>query len=142
MNLATVIQPHPALKYLPNAGWCDWQFHNLLEHGECIEFNKIPAPFDPIVEIVSSYKYIRLQTAMWEARTDGGRLFVASFNFQMDDPAAVALLDGMLEYCQSSLFQPRSTISITDTLTPVLQGVQFKSLRGNDGNFYPGKSIF
>lgn len=142
MNLATVIKPHPALKYLPNTGWCDWQFQHLLERGECVEFSKIPAPFDPIVEIVSSYKYIRLQAAMWEARTEGGRLFVASFNLQMDDPAAVALLDGIVEHVQGEQFRPASEISIAGTLRPVLQGVQFKSLRGNDGNFYPGKSLF
>ena len=141
MNLATVIKPHPALKYLPHAGWCDWQFQNLLEGGECIEFNKIPAPFDPIVEIVSSYKYIRLQAAMWEARTEGGRLCVASFNFRLDDPAAVALLDGLIEYVQGGQFQPGNTISIADVLTPVLKGVHFKSLRGNDGNYYPGGSL-
>lgn len=142
MNLATVIASHPALKYLPHAGWCDWQFQNLLEGGACIEFNKIPATFDPIVEIVSSYKYIRLQAAMWEARTEGGRLFVASFNFVLHDPAAVALLDGIVEHVQSDGFQPRTMISIADTLRPVLRGMQFKSLRGNDGNFYPGNSLF
>ncbi len=87
-------------------------------------------------------KYIRLQAAMWEARTKGGRLFVAAFNFRLDDPAAVALLDGMVEYVQSDGFQPRSTVSIADTLTPVLRGVQFKGLRGNDGNYYPGNSLY
>src|SRR5690606_29984745 len=67
MNLATVIQDHPSLKYVPHDGWCDWQFQQLLERGECVAFNNLPVEFDPIVEVVSSYKYIRLQGAMWEA---------------------------------------------------------------------------
>lgn len=141
MNLATVIKDHPSLKYLPHEGWCDYQFQQLLENGSCVEFNKIPATFDPIVEVVSSYKYIRLQAAMWEAQTEGGRLMVAGFHFDMGDPASVALLDGILQYVQSSEFKPESTISIEETLKPVLEGIEFKSLKGNDGNYY-GTSLF
>jgi len=122
MNLATVINDHPSLKYLPHEGWCDLQFQKLLEHGTCVEFNKIPATFDPIVEVVSSYKYIRLQAAMWEAQTEGGRLMVAGFNFDLNDPASVALLDGLFEYVQSGEFKPQSEISIEKTLTPVRKG--------------------
>jgi hypothetical protein len=79
---------------------------------------------------------------MWEARTEGGRLFVASFNFKMDDPVTVALLDGLAEYVESEQFQPKSTISTSRTLTPLLEGIQFTGLKGNDGNFYSGKSLF
>ncbi|MBN2133375.1 MAG: hypothetical protein JW741_28005, partial [Sedimentisphaerales bacterium] len=140
MNLATVVKDHAALKYLPHAGWCDWQFRQLIEGGDCIEFNKLPAVFDPIVEVVSSYKYIRLQSAMWEAKTEGGRIFAASFNLDLDDPATKALLDGILEYVQSPAFRPVVGMSIEHVIKPVLEGVQFKSLRGNDGNYYSGMS--
>lgn len=142
MNLATVIKDHPALKYVPNEGWCDWQFSKLLENGKCVEFNKVPVEFDPIVEVVSSYKYIRLQSAMWEARTEGGRIFTVSFNLDMDDPATVAVMDGVLEYVQGDAFRPGITMSIDRVIRPLLKGVQFKSLKGNDGNFYAGMSPF
>ncbi len=142
MNLATVIAEHPSLKYLPHEGWCDWQFQRLLEDGACVEFNKFPADFDPIVEVVSSYKYIRLQSAMWEAQTEGGRLFVVAFNLDTEDPAAQALLDGVIEYVQGDAFQPKVVVSIERVIKPLLAGVPFKSLRGNDGNYYPGMSLF
>lgn len=142
MNLATVIKKHPSLEYMPHEGWCDWQFSKLLEYGKCVEFNKVPVEFDPIVEVVSSYKYIRLQAAMWEARTEGGRLFAVSFNLDLDDPATTALMDGVLKYVQGDRFQPRTIISIDGVIRPLLKGVQFKSLRGNDGNYYPGMSPF
>ncbi|MCA9439458.1 MAG: hypothetical protein KC964_01530 [Candidatus Omnitrophica bacterium] len=142
MNLATVINKHPALKYVPHAGWCDWQFQQLLENGECIEFNKFPVEFNPIVEVVSSYKYIRLQSAMWEAQTEGGRIFVCSFNLDMDDPTTTALLDGIVEYVQSDAFQPKVRLSISEVVKPLLAGIEFKSLKGNDGNFYSGMSPF
>ena len=79
---------------------------------------------------------------MWEARTEGGRLCAASLNFRLDDPAAVALLDGLIEHVQSDQFRPNSAVSISQALIPVLNGVQFKSLRGNDGNYYPGGSLY
>lgn len=122
MNLATVVNNHPSLRHLPHEGWCDWQFQGLLENGACVEFNTIPAEFHPIVEIVSSYKYIRLQAAMWEARTEPGRVFAASFHFDMEDPAAVALLDGIFEYVQSDHFDPGTTISAERVLRPLLAG--------------------
>jgi len=142
MNLATVIKEHSTLKYVPHEGWCDWQFGKLLEYGKCVEFNKFPVEFDPIVEVVSSYKYIRLQSAMWEARTEGGRIFTVSFNLDMDDPATVALMDGVLEYVQGAAFQPEIRMSVEEVIRPLLEGVQFKSLKGNDGNFYAGMSPF
>jgi len=142
MNLATVVKRHPALNYVPHEGWCDWQFSKLLEYGKCVEFNKFPVDFDPIVEVVSSYKYIRLQAAMWEARTEGGRLFVVSFNLDLDDPATAALMDGVLEYVQGDGFRPATRISIGEVIRPLLEGIQFKSLKGNDGNFYAGMSPF
>ncbi len=142
MNLATVIKEHPAFKYLPHEGWCDWQFSKLLEYGKCAEFNKFPVTFDPIVEVVSSYKYIRLQSAMWEAQTKGGRIFTVSFNLDMDDPATVALMDGVLEYVQGDAFQPAIRMSVEEVIRPLLEGVRFKSLKGNDGNFYAGMSPF
>ena len=142
MNFATVINQHPALKYVPHEGWCDWQFSKLLENGKCVEFNKFPVEFDPIVEVVSSYKYIRLQSAMWEAQTEGGRIFTVSFNPDMDDPATIALMDGVLEYVQGDAFRPVISMSVEEVIRPLLEGVQFKSLKGNDGNFYAGMSPF
>ncbi len=142
MNFATVIKEHPALKHVPHEGWCDWQFSRLLESGKCVEFNKFPVEFDPIVEVVSSYKYIRLQASMWEARTDGGRIFTVSFNLEMDDPATVALMDGVLEYVQSDAFRPEISMSVDEVIKPLLEGNQFKSLKGNGVNFYAGKSLF
>ncbi len=133
--------PHVTLRYLPHEGWCDWQFQNLLEFGHAIAFNQLPVAFDPIVEVVSSYKYIRLQAALWEATTEGGRILGASFNFCMDDPAALALLDGMFSYVQGDAFKPTVEMPLETVIQPVLDGIQFRSLRGNDGNFYEGMSI-
>ena len=79
---------------------------------------------------------------MWEARTEGGRLFATSFNLNMEDPATLALFDGIVEYVQSEAFQPSATMSIESVLRPLLEGIPFKALRGNDGNWYGGMTVF
>ena len=113
MDFATVVNKHPVFKYLPNNGWCDWQFKKLLDGGSCVIFNELPTEFDPILEVVSSYKYVRLQASVWETNVEGGRLFVASCNFDsLNDPATVAMLDGVLEYVTSKEFQPKTRFSI------------------------------
>jgi len=33
-------------------------------------------------------------------------------------------------------------MSIDEVIRPLLEGVQFKSLKGNDGNFYAGMSPY
>lgn len=142
MNLATVIRSHPAFKYLPHDGWCDWQFKDLLDYGACIEFSKLPVTFDPLIEVVSSYKFIRLQASMWEARTEGGRILGVSFHFDLKDPAAQALLDGIFEYMQSDSFSPTVQMSIDGVIRPLLNGVAFTGIKNNDGNFYAGMNPF
>jgi len=73
-----------------------------------------------LLEIVSSYKYICLQASLWEAQTEAGRLFAASCNFDMEDPPAVALMDGIVKYITSDNFKPKTTISVEKALKPLL----------------------
>jgi len=51
-------------------------------------------------------------------------------------------MDGILEYVQGDAFRPEISMSIDEVLRPLLEGVQFKSLKGNDGNLYPGMNPF
>jgi len=122
-NYATVIYDHPVFAAIPHDGFCDWQFFHLLENGTSTVFNELHIKFDPILEMVSSYKRIQLKASLWEARTEpgGGRLFVAGCNFDnLDDPATVALLDGIIKYLTGADFKPRTTISVAKVINPLL----------------------
>ena len=104
-NLATVVREHPALGHIPHEGWCDWQFARLMD-GRTSVFNGTGIPFDPIVEVVSSYKDPRWQALLWEARVGRGRLMATGCHLAPDDPAAGALLRGILEYMTGGGFRP------------------------------------
>lgn len=109
-NLATVISDHPALGDLPHEGFCGWQFAELLEDGAAVCFEAEGIPFDPIVEVVSTHKYVFRQAALFEFKALGGRLLAASFHFEESDPAANWLLSQLASYMQSDKFDPAQTI--------------------------------
>jgi len=111
-NLATVVNPHPVFEGFPHEGFCDWQFRSLLEGGQATIFNDLPIPFDPILEVVSSYKDMRWQGSLWEVRADGGRLFVAGCHFDLSEAASAALLDNILDYVSGERFDPVTRVSL------------------------------
>ncbi len=109
-NLATVIADHPALEGLPHEGFCGWQFRRLLEGGSAVQLEG-SVPFHPIVEVVSTHKFIRRQAALFEYRALNGRLLVCSFRFGEKDPAARWLRARLTDYARSDAFAPADTLT-------------------------------
>ncbi len=97
-NLATVITEHPIMSDFPHEGWCNWQFRPLFSDTSNIIFNDIDLPFEPIIEVVSSYKYIIKQSVLFELQVGQGRLIVATLNFQDGEVAGDYLLSNILNY--------------------------------------------
>ena len=115
-NYATVVKKgHPALAGLPHDGYCGWQFRRLMEGGAAVQL-EAGVPFDPIIEIVSSEKFLIRQAALFEYRVGEGRLLVCSFRFGDSDPAAAWLKGRLAEYAASAAFNP------VQTLTPAQLG--------------------
>ena len=110
-NLATVIYDHPILSDIPNEGFCGWQFAQLLEDGSAVCFNSDDVPFDPIIEVVSTHKFVIKQSALFEFNALGGKLIVCTFNFNGNDPCANWLKSNIIKYANSDLFVPKHTLS-------------------------------
>lgn len=109
-NFATVIAKHPLTNRFPHDGYCDWQFYGML-NGVCVNLDAMPEAFDPILEVVSSYKQIHRQTAILEWRVGPGRLLVCTLELPANDPAAEYLRGQILDYAASEQFQPRIEVS-------------------------------
>ena len=109
-NLATVIADHPALNGLPHEGFCGWQFVNMLEGGKAVCFKSGDIEFDPIIEVVSTHKYVIRQSALFEFSALNGRLLVCSLNLDQSDPAAKWLRRRLISYALSSEFDPKHYI--------------------------------
>ncbi len=102
-NLATVINNHPVTNSIPNDGWCSSQFRELFTGASTIVFNDLDIPFKPIIEVVSSYKFIIRQSCLFELSVGKGRLIICTLNFKNDDPASDYLLGSILNYAGNRL---------------------------------------
>ena len=108
---ATVVKKgHPALAGLPHDGYCGWQFRRLMEGGAAVQL-EAGVPFDPIIEIASSEKFLIRQAALFEYRVGEGRLLVCSFRFGDGDPAAAWLKGRLAEYAASDAFNPVQSLT-------------------------------
>lgn len=119
-NYATVVEKHPATECMPNEGFCGWQFAKLFEKGNAVCFEDDSVPFNPIIDVASSHKYIIRQSALFEFKAYDGRVLVCSFNFEKDEPSAEWFLKNLVDYMKSEKFSPCDTF--TDS--------QFKALCG------------
>jgi len=96
--LATVIADHPLPRPFPHQGFCDWQFQPMLEQGQAVLFEDPALPFDPIIEVVSSFKKIRKQAAVFEYGVGSGHLLVCALNLSGDDPGCHWFRQQVLRY--------------------------------------------
>ncbi|MCK4629335.1 MAG: hypothetical protein KAT56_10045, partial [Sedimentisphaerales bacterium] len=110
-NLATVIADHPITTRFPNDGYCDWQFYPMFNHAVTIVFDEMENTFDPIIEVVSSYKLISKQSSLFEWRVGQGRLLVCTLKLPDSDPAAAYLKKCILDYAGSDRFHPRTYVA-------------------------------
>ena len=110
-NYATVVKSgHPALAGFPHEGFCGWQFRRLMEDAAAVQL-EAGVPFDPIVEVASSDKFLIRQSMMFEYKVGEGRLLVCSFNFGDRDPAAAWLKARLEEYAGSDAFESALSLS-------------------------------
>jgi hypothetical protein len=110
-NHATIISSHPVFADFPHDGYCDWQFYNLLSNSAAVVFEDAAIPFDPILEVASSYKLIKKQAAVFELAVGDGALLVCSLNVTDDDPAARHLLANLIKYASSDAFAPKNAVN-------------------------------
>lgn len=110
-NLATVVNDHPLFYDMPHDGFCGWQFAELLNNGSAVCFEAEDVPFNPIVEVVSTHKYVFRQASVLEFKAINGRLLTASFDFKENDPAASWLLSQLVSYIKSDKFNPSDEVT-------------------------------
>ena len=125
-NFATVIKTdHPLFRDFPQEGYCGWQFRRLLENGRAIQLEE-GIPFDPIVDVASSVKFVIRQAVAFEYCIGKGRLLVCAFNFDESDPAAAWMKARFVDYAASADFNPPQSLSLAQLksvmIAPLLTG--------------------
>ena len=81
-----------------------------MEGGHSVQL-EAGVPFDPIIDVASSAKYVIRQSSLFEYRVGGGRLLVCSFKFDDADPAAKWLKARLVGYAASGDFKPEIAIT-------------------------------
>lgn len=97
-NLATIIANHPIMNGFPHDGWCDEQFRDMFNDASTVVFTDLDISFEPIIEVVSGYKFIIKQSCLFELKVGNGRLIVCTLNFDLNDPAGMNLLNNIIGY--------------------------------------------
>lgn len=87
-NCATVIYDHDIVREYPHDGYCSHQFYNMIEGAEAVYFNDLQIDFNPIIEVVSTYKMVRRQSVLFELKVGKGGLVVCTLNINQNDAAA------------------------------------------------------
>jgi hypothetical protein len=118
-HVGTTFDPqHPALKSMPSEGWCDLQFHDLIQGGKAILLEQTRVAGEPIVRMIDVPQRLARKAYLFETKVGPGRLLVSGFNFSAavpaGDPAATYYLDELIRYAVSDEFQPRGNVSIGD----------------------------
>ncbi len=142
-NFATVIEKHPLMDAFPHDGWCSWQFYPMMQtrHGSAVQFNDLDVPFDPIVEMVSSYKYVRKQGMIFEYRVGKGKLLVCSLYLNRTDPGGNHLYNCLCNYASSEKFQPRHEMP-AETMAKLLNlDLNLMEIEKTDEGFDPRSAL-
>ena len=84
----------------------------MMEGGSSVTFKDDNITFDPIVEVVSSYKYINKQSSLFEFNVGKGKLLVCTLGLNPADPAGNYLMHSILSYALSDEFKPKNSISV------------------------------
>lgn len=109
-NIATVINDHPVTRDIPHEDFCSWQFCKLLERGKAVIFTDDSIPYEPIVEVMSTHKFVLKQSPLFEFNAFSGKALVCTFNFREDDAGARWLKARLVEYANSDEFEPSLTL--------------------------------
>ncbi len=100
-NLATVIHDHLVWGDFPHEGWCDWQFAEMINGAEAVDFTNLAIAFMPILEIVSSYKNVKKQAMVFEVNIGKGLLLVCTLNLDAAPVAGAYLKKRLRQYAAS-----------------------------------------
>lgn len=117
-NLATVIDHHPLTETFEHEGFCGWQFFNLMNNAAVLYYRPgTTVPFDPIIDVASSYKWVRKQSALAEFRVGKGRLLISTFDLSKNDVTARWWKHNLVSYMKGKSFLPKNSVTVSQLKT-------------------------
>ncbi len=118
-TMGLLVDPaHPAFASFPTDFHSDWQWWDLCKNSKTIVIDSLPV--DPIVTVIDNFFKNRKLGNLFEARVGEGKLIFCSMDLTIkrnERPVARQLRKSLLEYMNSSAFDPKAVLSPGQLLT-------------------------
>jgi beta-galactosidase len=105
---------HPALREMPSDGWCDLQFHSVIENSKTVFLNPLPSKVRPLVRCIDRPTRLLDRAYLFEVAAGRGKLLVSGFNFARAtdgaDPGAAFFFDRLVRYALGPEFAPEASL--------------------------------
>jgi hypothetical protein len=104
---------HPALQNFPTEFYSNWQWWDLVTSSKTMIIDSLPA-MRPIVRVIDNFLKNRKMANIIEAKVGGGRLVLVAADITshlVERPAARQLRYSLLQYMNSSAFNPAATVT-------------------------------
>jgi hypothetical protein len=105
---------HQAFATFPTKSHSNWQWWYLVSRAGAMLMDPLPRKVRPIVQVIDDWFTARRLALAFEARVNGGRLFVTSIDLASDLEANIVarqLRASLLRYMKSERFAPAVTVS-------------------------------
>jgi hypothetical protein len=98
LHAGAIIRKHPIWQKFPAEGFADWQFFRMMNCSSSMIHDRNMPEFQPLLELIPSFKRIRHKSMLSEYKVGKGRLICCSLHLQKDDPAGCWLKKLLLDY--------------------------------------------
>jgi beta-galactosidase len=108
---------HPALVAFPTEANSDWQWTQVMQGMRAINMDSLPKQLQPMVQPIDDWNRNHRLGLIFECRIGPGRLMVCSANLDSSPaapPVALQLRRSLIEYMNSTRFQPKVAASVQD----------------------------
>lgn len=93
-----LVHEHPVWRNFPHEGFGDWQFFPMMSGATSIVYDNDMPEFQPLFELIPSFKLIRRKSMLSEFQVGKGRIVMCGFVLGENDPAGSYLKYAALDY--------------------------------------------
>ncbi len=106
-NIGLLLQEkHPAFANFPTSFHSNWQWETISADAKGFILNELPHNYKPIAQPVDDFHRNNKVGSIFELKVGEGKLLVCGYNLKSEKPVARQLKQSLLEYMQSTDFNP------------------------------------
>ncbi len=101
---------HAAFNNFPTSFHSNWQWESISADAKGFILNELPHDYKSIAQPVDDFHRNNKVGSIFELKVGKGKLLVCGYNLQSEKPVALQLKQSLLEYMNSSDFDPKQTV--------------------------------